>query len=133
MFWVYTEQVAWLSPQMPQIRPVARPARDTCLPARTVSPCLLVTGQQFVTSLAPLRLLIGGPRGETAQSADNRPVHRAGRRGHPGPGRLVHEGHELVREPGHRARDTDAAHIRAPTHAVDPATLWHVARVPGQV
>src|SRR3712207_5177904 len=41
--------------------------------------------------------------------------------------RLVHERHELVREARHRARDADAAHVRAAADPAHPASLWHVA------
>src|SRR5207248_4806026 len=77
--------------------------------------------------LAPLGLFVGGLRGEAAESADHGAVHRARGGGHLRPGWLVHERHELVGEAGHGAGDADAAHVRAATHAVDPAALGHVA------
>src|SRR5580658_6935835 len=42
-------------------------------------------------------------------------------------GRLVHEGHELVRETRHRAADTDAADVRATADAGHPSALRNVA------
>src|SRR5207248_11226951 len=77
--------------------------------------------------LAPLGLFVGGLRGEAAESADHGAVHRARGGGDLGPGWLVHERHELVREAGHGAGDADAADVRAAAHAVDPAALGHVA------
>src|SRR5579859_6191342 len=77
------------------------------------SPRLLVAGAEFGALHAPLRFLIRRLRGEGPQAADNRAVHAAGRRRHRRARRLVHERHELVREPGHRAGDADAAYVRA--------------------
>src|SRR5215470_8183519 len=91
------------------------------------SPGLLVARQELVALLAPLRLLVGGLRGEAAKSADHGSVHGARRRGDLRSRRLVHERHELVREARHGAGDADAAHVRAAAHAVDPAALGHVA------
>src|ERR1700729_3715202 len=65
---------------------------------RSVSPGLLVAGQQVVALGAPLRLFIGGLGGEAAQGADDGPVQHAGGARHPRAGRLVHERHKLVRE-----------------------------------
>src|SRR6202044_2927829 len=76
---------------------------------------------------APLGFLVRGARGEAAQAADDRAVHTAGGGGDRRARRLVHERHELVGEPRHRAGDAGAADIRAPAHAVDPAALGHVA------
>src|SRR5215510_6915389 len=94
---------------------------------RPRSPGLLEAGQELVSPLAPLRLLVGGLRGEAAKGADHGAVHHAGRRGDLRSRRLVHERHELVREARHGAGDADAAHVRAAAHAVDPAALGHVA------
>src|ERR1022692_2098137 len=94
---------------------------------RPLSPALLVTGQELVALLAPLRFLVRGLRGEPAERADDRSVQRARGRRHSGTWRLVHEGHELVREPRHGAGNADAADVRAAAHAVDPAALGDVA------
>src|SRR5947207_3607631 len=112
-----------------EARPPAGPAAGTVRgpAARRWSPGLLVAGEELVALLAPLGLLVGGPRGETAEGADDRAVHGARGGGDLGPGRLVHERHELVREAGHGAGDADTAHVRAAAHAVDPAPLGHVA------
>src|SRR5437899_1259892 len=91
------------------------------------SPGLLVSGKQGVALAAPLRLLVDGTEGDAPQGADDAAVHGADGAGHPGAGRLVHERHELVREPGHRAGDADPAHVRAAADPVDPAALGHVA------
>src|SRR6516164_1811578 len=100
------------------------PARGT---ARAWSPGLLEARQELIALLAPLRLLVGGLRGEAAQGADHSAVHHACRRGDLRSRRLVHERHELVREARHRAGDADAAHVRAAAHPVDPAALGHIA------
>src|SRR6266704_3542553 len=92
-----------------------------------VSPRLLVAGAEFGALHAPLLFLVRRLGGEAPQAADHRPVHAAGGGGHGRARWLVHERHELVREAGHGAGDADAAHIRAPAHAVDPAALGHVA------
>src|SRR5215471_2139270 len=92
-----------------------------------VSPVLLVAGQQLIALLAPLRLLVGGLGREAAERPDDRPVQGARGRRHLRARRLVHERHELVGEPRHRARDADPADVRAPADAVDPAALGHVA------
>src|SRR6266496_6207330 len=91
------------------------------------SPRLLVAGPEFGALHAPLRFLICRLGGETAQAADDRAVHAARGRRHGRARRLVHERHELVGEAGHRAGDADAAHVGAAAHAVDPASLGHVA------
>src|SRR6516162_1030135 len=92
-----------------------------------VSPRLLVAGAEFRTLHAPLRLLVHRLGGEAPEAADDRAVHAAGGRRYGRARGLVHERHELVREAGHRAGDADAAHVRAAAHAVDPASLGHVA------
>src|ERR1700746_3684736 len=75
------------------------------------SPRLLVAGAEFGALHAPFRFLVGRARGEAAEGADDRAVHAAGRGRHARSRRLVHERHELVREPGHGAGDADAAHV----------------------
>src|SRR6476619_5224165 len=60
--------------------------------------------------------------------ADDRPVgelHDARR--HPAVRVLVHEGHVLVREAGHRAGHADAAHVGAASDAALPAADRDVA------
>src|SRR6478609_6737121 len=91
------------------------------------SPRLLVAGAEFGALHAPLRFLVRGLSGETAETADHRAVHAARGRRHGRARRLVHERHELVREAGHRAGDADAADVRAAADTVDPAALGHVA------
>src|ERR1022692_4010153 len=94
---------------------------------RSLSPALHVTGQELVALLAPLRLLVRGLRGEPAERPDHRSVQGARGRRHSRPRGLVHERHELVREPRHGAGDADAAAVRTAADAVDPAALGHVA------
>src|SRR5208283_1190097 len=91
------------------------------------SPRLLVAGAEFGALHAPLRFLVRRAGGETAEGTDHRAVHSAGRGRYARSRRFVHERHELVGEPGHRAGDADAAHVRAAADAVDPAPLGHVA------
>src|ERR1700727_3974536 len=69
------------------------------------SPGLLEARQELVPLLAPLGLFVGRLRRKAAQRADDGAVHAAGRRRNPGAWRLVHEGHELVGESPHCARD----------------------------
>src|SRR6184192_3301310 len=85
------------------------------------SPTLAVSGQQFRAPPAPLRLLVHLALGDAAQGAYHGAVHDGRGGGHPGAGRLVHERHELVREPRHRAGDADAADVGTAADPVDPA------------
>src|SRR5579864_9717391 len=64
---------------------------------------------------------------DAAQCADRRPVNFDRLRRESRSGRRIHERHELVREPGHRATDADAADVRASTDAGHPASLGNVA------
>src|SRR5215472_13803696 len=80
------------------------------------SPALLVAGEQFVALLTPLRLLVGRLRREAPQRPDHRSVERARGCGHPRSRRFVHERHELVREPWHRAGDADPADVGTGAH-----------------
>src|SRR4051812_36980638 len=90
-------------------------------------PLTLVAGEELLAGLAPLRLLVDGLVRDPAQAADDRAVQSAGGGGHLPAGRLVHERHELVGEPRHRAADADAAHVGAAADPVDPAPLGDVA------
>src|SRR5262245_2233629 len=95
--------------------------------ARRCSPGSRRPGGEFLTVVAPLGLLVDGPRGDPPQAADRRAVEADGRRGEVPARWLVHERHELVRETRHGASDADAADVRAAADAVDPAALGHVA------
>src|SRR5262245_26009605 len=66
-----------------------------------------VAGGQLRALVPPARLLVDGVVGHRPQVADNLPVHADEHAGHAGAGGLVHEGHELVGEAGHRAGDAD--------------------------
>src|SRR5215510_10649873 len=90
-------------------RPSPPAARSVVVIVAPPLPVRTVAGRQLATRLAPLRLLVHRPGRDVAEAADDRPVHAAGRRRHLAAGRLVHERHELVREPGHGAADADAA------------------------
>src|SRR6478609_10447163 len=84
------------------------------------------SGGELTAVVAPLGLLVDRLERHLAQVADELAVGlRAGGR-QLAAGRLVHERHELVREAGHRAADADAAHVRTPADAVEPAALRHV-------
>src|SRR4051812_6978056 len=96
---------------------------EFALPCGAHLPGALRSCRQFLARMAPLRFLVEGASGDLPQRTDHRAVE-------PGRGRrelparwLVHEGHELVREAGHRASDADAADVRATTDTVDPAPL----------
>src|SRR6478609_6690321 len=98
---------------------------SACAPRR--SPGRSVTGLDLLSGDPPLRFLVDGLRGDGPQLPDEAAVGTA-RQGRDGAARrLVHEGHELVREAGHRAADADAADVRAAADAVDPPALGHVA------
>src|SRR6476660_6565431 len=90
-------------------------------------PDLLVARFQLLAAMAPLGLLVDRPRRDAAESPDDAAIEPGGGRRHPRSGRLVHERHELVREPRHRAADADPADVRAAADAVQPAALGHVA------
>src|ERR1700759_678138 len=82
------------------------------------SPRLLVAGAEFGALDPPLRFLVDRLGGETAQAADDRAVHAARGGRHGRARRLVHERHELVREAGHRAGDSDTANVETAGHAI---------------
>src|ERR1700730_9233123 len=85
------------------------------------------SGLEFHAGMPPLWLFVHGATGDVAKVADDRAVQTRRRRGTLAARRFVHERHELVREPGHRASDADAADVRAATDAVDPSALGDVA------
>src|ERR1700677_3279911 len=115
-------------PRLPTIRVIGSQAISVSSGVSViVSPCLLVDSEQFGALRAPRRFFVDGLSRDGAQSADNAAVHAARRGLTPGTGRLVHERHELVREPAHGAGDADAADVRAAADAVDPAALGYVA------
>src|ERR1700741_2192685 len=91
------------------------------------SPRLLVAGGQVGAALAPLRLLVERLGCVPAEGTNDGAVHAAGGCGDAGARRLVHERHELVREAGHRAGDSDATGGRTTAHTVAPAVLGYVA------
>src|SRR4051794_40816391 len=70
-----------------------------------------ISGGQLGAPVPPLRLLVERVGGEVAQGADDAAVHPDGRRGEACTRGFVHERHELVGEPGHRAADADAADV----------------------
>src|ERR1700722_12811128 len=82
---------------------------------------------EFVALVPPARFLVERAVGDAAQAAYHRAVQARCGGGHFAARRLVHERHELVREPGHGASDADSADVRAAADAVDPASLGHIA------
>src|SRR5580698_8346186 len=86
--------------------------------AMALPPDLLVAGGQFLARGAPLGLVVESVQGDLAQPPDGVAVEPAGHGRDPGPGRFVHEGHDLVGEPRHGAADADAADIGASAHSV---------------
>src|SRR5439155_23413828 len=86
-----------------------------------------VAGRQLRSAVAPRGLFVDGVVGEAAEVPDQGPVSGAHHRRDLGTGRLVHEWHELVREPRHRAADADAADVGAAPDASHPAPLGDVA------
>src|SRR6476659_918512 len=95
--------------------------------AEPSSPGLREAGLELAALGAPARLLVEGVQGQAAQPLDRHAVDGAALGGELGPGGLVHERHELVREPRHRAADADPADVGTATDAVDPAALRDVA------
>src|SRR6201997_1111706 len=83
--------------------------------------------REFVALVSPLGLFVHGACGDTAQVADQRAIQSRRGGGNLAARWLVHEWHELVREPGHGAPDADAADVRAATDAVQPSPFGHVA------
>src|SRR5579862_6256660 len=86
-----------------------------------------VAGGQLGSGMPPLRFLVDGLVGERAQCSYGTPVHgdRAG--GNSRARGFIHERHELVREAGHCAADTDAANVGTAAHAVHPSAFGDVA------
>src|SRR6476620_10825767 len=93
----------------------------SCAPARGVA------RGELLALVAPLGLLVDRLVRDPAQPADHGSVDPADRRGQRPARRLVHEGHELVREARHRAADADAAHVGAAADGGHPAALGDVA------
>src|SRR5579875_625581 len=90
-------------------------------------PVALVTAEQLLAPGAPLGLVVHGVVGDLAKPSHGGAEHARSERRHPGARRLVHERHELVREPWHRAPDADPPDVRAAAHPVHPTPLGHVA------
>src|ERR1700684_4436508 len=77
--------------------------------------------------MAPLGFLVHGGICEAAEGADHASVGtHDGSRDH-GSGRLIHEGHEFIREARHGAADTDAADVGATADTAHPAALGDIA------
>src|SRR5579862_6413726 len=76
---------------------------------------------------SPTRLFIERRLGKPAQRVNRAPIslHRLGRKQRPG--RLIHEGHKLVREARHGATNADAAYVWTSAHAAHPSTLSDIA------
>src|SRR5262249_61519054 len=83
---------------------------------RAWSPGLLEAREELVALLAPLGLLIGGLRGEAAESADHGAVHRAGGRGDLRSRRVAHERPEIVKGNRDRRGRARAAPAAAAAH-----------------
>src|SRR6478735_10189633 len=90
------------------------------------SPGLREAGLELALG-TPGGFLVEGGLGDLPQAAYGLAVERAPPRRQLGSGWLVHERHELVREPGHGAADADAADVRAAADPVDPPALRDVA------
>src|SRR5579875_554893 len=86
-----------------------------------------VTGGQLRTPVTPAGLFVHSVVGEVPQRPDQPPVQAGDPRRELASRRLVHEGHELVREARHGATDADAADVGAAAEARHPASLGHVA------
>src|SRR5690348_3782900 len=90
------------------------------------SPVALVAGRELALA-PPLRLLVHCFLGHLAQPTYSPAVDHAASRRELRPWWLVHERHELVGEPRHRAADADATDVGTAADAVDPAPLGDVA------
>src|SRR5215471_16622999 len=77
--------------------------------------------------MAPLRFFVDGVVGNFTKSGDHCAVRADSSGGELSSRRLVHERHEFVRKTRHRARDADAADIRASADAAHPSAFGHVA------
>src|ERR1700677_2484293 len=86
-----------------------------------------ITGGKFGPRVTPLRLLVHGGVCQVAKGTNRLAVGADGSTGKLCSGRLIHEGHELVREAWHRTTDADPAHIRAASDACHPTSFRHVA------
>src|SRR5438105_14426232 len=87
----------------------------------------LVTAFQPRSRVPPSRLLVQPALRDAAERSDGLAVDLHRVRGEPRSGRRVHERHELLGEPGHRAADADPAHVWTAAEAVHPAPLRDVA------
>src|ERR1700722_15619790 len=122
-------------PRLPTIRVIGSHAISTrpfsssvnFLTAIALPPDLLVAGGQVAAWCAPLRFVVQRVLGDLAQAAHGPADQPAGHGRDAGPGRFVHERHELVGEAPHGSPDPDAAHVRASPDAVDPPPFGDVA------
>src|SRR5580700_11401924 len=87
----------------------------------------VVSGGEFSARMTPLRFFVDGVLGQGPQGANSASIGANSCTGNLCPGRLIHEGHELVGESRHGAADADAAHMGAAADSGHPAAFGHVA------
>src|ERR1700734_1113998 len=87
----------------------------------------MVSGRELFALMAPLWFLVEGCSRKVSHRLDDRAGRGTyGRRNLPA-GRLIHEGHELVREARHRATDANSADVWATADSAHPAAFGDVA------
>src|SRR4028118_332622 len=94
-------------------------------------PARVVAGGELLLVVAPLGFLVDRVVGYAPEPPDHGAVDLGHARGERPARRLVHEGHELVREARHRAADANAADGRAATDPVPPTPLGPGGGDPG--
>src|SRR5690348_3286124 len=86
-----------------------------------------ITCREFRTTVTPLGFLVHRAIGNSAQRANEWAIG-ANEHAREGSARwFIHERHKLVREPGHRAGNTNATDIRTAANAIHPPAFGDVA------
>src|SRR3984957_1190536 len=87
----------------------------------------VIARSEFRAWVSPLRLFVYGGIGHGTQCPDRAAIYANRSGGNTRAGRLVHEGHELVRETRHGATNTDSADVGAAADSSHPSSFRHVA------
>src|SRR5437899_2401686 len=77
--------------------------------------------------MSPLRFLIQRILRDASQTANQAPIPSADARRYLASRGFIHKRHELIREAGHRAADTNPTDIRTTPNSSHPAAFGHIA------
>src|ERR1700723_3512045 len=87
----------------------------------------VIARSEFGAWVPPFRLLVYGGVGHGTQCSDRAAIYANRSGGNTRAGRLVHEGHELVRETWHGATNTDSADVGAAANSGHPSSFGDFA------